>query len=249
MLEGGWVQAAWQGGLGLVVGSFLALASVRLPAGEPIVLARSRCRSCAKALGPHELVPVLSWMIQRGRCRTCAAPIGWRYPVMELSCAGLAAWAALATPGLPGALGALFAWQLLLIAAIDAEHYWLPDRLTLPLAITGLLAAALFEAHQALDRVVGAAAGFLALAGLAWGYRRLRGREGLGGGDPRLLAGIGAWVGWQGLPLTLLLASLAGLSLVLAARLWGRPMAGDDRLPFGAFLALGAWLSWLHATG
>ena len=192
LLEGGWVQAAWQGGLGLVVGSFLALASVRLPAGEPIVLARSRCRSCGKALGPHELVPVLSWMIQRGRCRTCAAPIGWRYPVMELSCAGLAAWAALATPGPPGALGALFAWQLLLIAAIDAEHYWLPDRLTLPLAITGLLAAALFEPHQALDRVIGAAAGFLALAGLAWGYRRLRGREGLGGGDPRLLAGIGA---------------------------------------------------------
>ena len=141
-------------------------------------------------------------------------------------------------------LTALFAWQLLLIAVVDAEHFWLPDRLTFPLGATGLVAAASLEAHRLADAVIGAAAGFAALWLLASGYRRLRGREGLGGGDPFLLAAIGAWVGWAGLPSVLLWAGVAGLSVVAGRAAAGRRLSGADRLPFGVFLAIGGWLTW-----
>ncbi len=174
------------------------------------------------------------------------SPTRRRYALAALASAVIGVWAALAQP-MPLAAGftALLGWQLLLIAVIDAEHFSLPDRLTLPLLATGLLAAVLIDHTAPLDAVIGAAVGFGALWSLAFAYRRLRGFDGLGDGDPILLAAGGAWVGWIGLPSVLLWASVAGLSFVGARFLTGRRMSATDRLPFGPCLAAGIWLTWL----
>jgi leader peptidase (prepilin peptidase)/N-methyltransferase len=145
-----------------------------------------------------------------------------------------------------GVAGAILAWWLLLVAVIDAEHQWLPDGLTLPLLAGGLLVGAWRGAAALQAQLIGAVVGFAALAMVAAAYRRVRGREGLGGGDPRLFAAAGAWVGWTGLPSVLLWASAAGLSLVLARQALGGVVRSDDRLPFGTFLAVGAWLTWIY---
>ena len=175
-----------------------------------------------------------------------APPGRRRYALMALAAGGLGIWAALAQPTLLAAvLTALLGWQLLLIAVVDAEHFCLPDQLTLPLLVTGGLAAVLLDHTAPLDAVIGAAAGFGALWLLAFVYRRLRGREGLGDGDPFLLAAGGAWVGWMGLPSVLLWASAAGLSLVMARLLLGNRVTAADRLPFGPCLAVGIWLTWM----
>lgn len=158
----------------------------------------------------------------------------------------LGAWSALLFDGPLAVVGAVFGVALLLIAAIDAEHLWLPNILTLPLGAAGLAVSLVFGPGRFIDHVIGAAIGFLALAGLAALYRRLRGREGLGGGDARLLAALGAWVGWAGLPSILVWASLAGLSWVLARILARRAPAPDTALPFGTYMAIGAWLTWLY---
>ena len=169
-----------------------------------------------------------------------------RHALMALAAAGIGVWAALAQPTVPAAvLTALLGWQLLLIALIDGEHFCLPDQLTLPLLATGGLAAALLDHTAPLDALFGAAAGFASLWLLAFVYRRLRGREGLGDGDPFLLAAGGAWVGWMGLPSVLLWASAAGLSLVGARLLVGSKVSATDRLPFGPCLAVGIWLTWM----
>lgn len=160
--------------------------------------------------------------------------------MIELACALLGIWAAFASPGLLGLTGAILAWQLVLISVIDAEHLWLPDRLTGALALTGLLAAVPFGEDELAHRAIGLAAGFLSLWLMRRGYCLLRRREGLGGGDPKLFGAIGAWVGWTGLPSVLVVASVVGL---LTAFLW-RPRS-DARLPLGTFLALGAWLVWI----
>lgn len=238
--------AAGLGLLGLLAGSFLGLVSVRLPAGRGVVLGRSRCGGCDRVLSPLQLIPVVSYGLSRGRCAACGSPIPLRYPLMELAAAGIGAWAGLSQPGLaPAILTALLGWQLLLIAVVDGEHFWLPDILTLPLLASGLAAAALLDSHRLLDAAVGAAVGFAGLWLVAFLYRRLRGREGLGGGDPFLLAAGGAWVGWLGLPTVLIWASAAGLSLVLGRAATGRSVSGSDRLPFGVFLGAGIWLTWL----
>lgn len=169
-----------------------------------------------------------------------------RYALMAAAAAALGVWAALAQPApLAAVLTALLGWQLLLIAVIDAEHFRLPDPLTLPMLATGGVAALLLDHTAPLDAVVGAAAGFAGLWMLAFLYRRLRGREGLGDGDPILLAAGGAWVGWIGLPSVLLWASAAGLSFVAARLLVGGRVSGEDRLPFGPCLAAGIWLTWM----
>lgn len=187
-----------------------------------------------------------------GRVRLApAAPGSTRGGLARLSllAAGgaiLGLWSTLGQTSVAAAiLTALFAWQLLLIAVVDAEHFWLPDRLTFPLAATGLIAAAALDERRLVDSIIGAAVGFAALWLLARAYRRLRGREGLGGGDPFLFGAIGAWVGWAGLPSALLWAGLAGLSVVAGRAAAGRPLSGADRLPFGVFLAIGGWLTWM----
>lgn len=169
-----------------------------------------------------------------------------RYVLMALAGAALGTWAGLAQPApLAATLTALLGWQLLLIAVIDAETFRLPDRLTLPLLASGGLAAVLLDHTAPLDAVIGAAVGFAGLWGLAFAYRRLRGRDGLGDGDPILLAAGGAWVGWIGVPSVLLWAAAAGLSFVAARLLTGNRVSGGDRLPFGPCLAVGIWLTWI----
>ena len=229
---------------GAVVGSFLGLVSLRLPKGEPVALGRSHCSGCGRALGPVDLVPLLSFLALRGRCRKCGAAIERRYPIIEAAAALVGLVSALAAPGWEALAAALLGWWLLLLAVLDVEHYWLPDQLTWPLVALGLLATALFAPPLLINHAIGAAVGFVLLWGVAAAYRRLRGRHGLGGGDAKLFAAAGAWVGWQDLPLVLLGAAVT--ALVAALILHGRDKDFlTKRLPFGAFLAPAIWLVYL----
>ena len=240
-----WLRALIGAGLGLVAGSFLAAAAMRWPQGRGVARGRSACDACAAPLGPGELVPLLSYAIQRGRCRRCGARIDPRHPAIELAAAAMGAVALAVHPGPLGPVTALLGWWLLLIAIIDLEHLWLPDRLTLPLIPLGLLAAWAGLGPPLPERLAGAAIGWAALFLIAWLYRALRGREGMGGGDPRLLGAIGAWVGaWQ-LPAILLGAGLLGLAAVLLIRLRGEAVTAASRLPLGTLMALAAWPVWL----
>jgi leader peptidase (prepilin peptidase)/N-methyltransferase len=235
-------------GLGLIAGSFVAAASLRWPEGRSIVRGRSACDSCAAPLGPAELIPLLSWAIQRGRCRRCGARIDPRHPAIELAAALLGAVALAAHPGPLGPVTALLGWWLLLIAIVDLEHQWLPDRLTLPLIPLGLLAAWAGLGPPLAERAAGAVLGWAVLALIALLYRRLRGREGMGGGDPKLLGALGAWVGALQLPAILLGAGLLGLAVVLAMRLRGETVTATSRLPLGTLMAVAAWPAWLVAA-
>ncbi len=230
--------------LGTVVGSFTSTILLRWPAGRP-VSGRSACDGCGRVLGVADLFPLLSFVAARGRCRACRTPIDRRHFALELASAFIGALSLWLQPGAAGLLTAVFGWWLLLIAAIDLEHQWLPDRLTLPLLPAGLVAAWSGVGPMLADRLIGAAAGFAILALLRAGYRHLRGREGMGGGDPKLLAAIGAWPGWQALPFLLLGAGLVGLASLAAMRLRGQTVAGDTRLPLGSLMAVAAWPLWL----
>jgi leader peptidase (prepilin peptidase)/N-methyltransferase len=241
------VIAVLMGLLGLIFGSFIAAVTVRLPRDEDIVRGRSRCMSCERTLAPWQLVPVFSWLVQRGRCGWCRAPISPRYILIELAAGAIGVWAALfGQAWLMVAITALLGWQLLLIALIDAENFWLPDELTIPLIVTGLAATAWIARGWPVEQIVGVVVGFGLLWLMAWLYKRLRGREGLGGGDPFLFAGAGAWVGWTGLPSVLLWACAVGFSLVAARLILRRRVEATDRLPFGTFLCVGIWLVWLY---
>lgn len=249
------IFAAFLGGVGLIVGSFLGLVSLRLPRGEDVVFDRSRCGGCGRTLKPWRMIPVLSWALSRGRCADCGSVIPMRYPLIELGSGLIGVWAGLssgdfATALMTGVLG----WNLLIIALVDAEHFWLPDQLTLPLFAGGMIAAVVLHPAglpAALPAalgppLLGAAVGFGGLWLLARLYRLVRGREGLGGGDPFLLGAGGAWIGWTGLPSVLLWASAAGLSVVLAMLIVRCRVSATDRLPFGVFLSIGLWLTWLY---
>ncbi|MBU1347746.1 MAG: A24 family peptidase [Alphaproteobacteria bacterium] len=243
------VTAILMGLLGLIFGSFIAAVTVRMPRDEDILFGRSRCMSCGETLKPWQLVPMFSWLVQRGRCALCGAAVSPRYILIECAAGGIGVWSALF--GHDGgwiviAATAVLGWQLLLIALIDAENFWLPDELTLPLIATGLIAAAVIAKGWPIPQLIGAVAGFVLLWVLAEVYRRVRRRDGLGGGDPILFAGAGAWVGWTGLPTVLLWACAAGFSIVLTLLITRRAVAMTDRLPFGTFLAVGIWLTWLY---
>ncbi|WP_422060397.1 prepilin peptidase [Sphingopyxis sp.] len=226
--------------IGLVLGSFIATLALRWPAGRSVV-GRSQCDGCGRSLRPWELVPLLSALSARGRCRSCSARIDPFHSWVELGAALIGTAALAIMPGTAGWLWALFGWLLLPLALLDARHFWLPDRLNAILAITGLLLAGPMLATSLLDRWIGALAGGLILAAVAWAYRRLRGSEGMGGGDPKLVAATGAWLGWQALPLMLLLASLGGIAWALVAQRKGdRPLA-QRRVPFGLFVCASAW--------
>ncbi len=235
--------------LGAIVGSFVAALVMRWPRGESVVGGRSRCDACGETLRAAELVPLMSYLVQRGRCRRCGARIDPKHPAVELAGALIGAVAVLAHP-LPLALvTAALGWWLLAVAAIDAEEQWLPDVLTLPLVPLGLLAAWAGFGPPVLDRALGAAAGGLGLALLAWLYRIARGREGMGGGDPKLLAGIGAWLGVLQLPFVLLGAGLVGLAAALAMAARGHDVRAATRLPLGSLMAVVAWPLWILPAG
>ncbi|OSZ66786.1 prepilin peptidase [Sphingomonas sp. IBVSS2] len=240
-----WGWAVLLGVLGLVFGSFIATLAIRWPEGRTISRGRSECDSCGRGLHAGELVPVISYVLQRGRCRGCGAPIRMSHVLTELLGGAIGVAAAIASPDPAGAAGAAFGWLLLTLAALDVAALWLPNALTGLLAAAGL-ATGLAGLDPPLDaRLLGGAAGFGVLWLVAWGYKRLRGRQGLGGGDPKLFGGIGLWLGWQALPLVLLAACLIGLAGVLGLMLGGRRVTATDRLPFGVMLAAAAFAVWL----
>lgn len=222
--------------LGLLLGSFLNVVVWRLPRGESVAWPGSRCPACGHAVRPRDNLPLLGWLLLRGRCRDCAAPISPRYPLVEAA-GGLAAAAALLAAPSPAAAAAALLLLLALIAVflIDLDHRLILDVITLPGVALGLLLCPLLGTART-DALLGAAGGWLVLEGVRLGYRRWRGIEGLGGGDVKLAAMLGAWLGWQGVLLTFLLGSFAGAALGLAMAARGRA----DRLtalPYGVFLA------------
>lgn len=239
MSPAGWGWAIAGLVAGAIAGSFLATLTLRWPSGRNL-RGRSACDGCGRTLRVIEMIPLLSALASRGRCRTCGERIDPDQAAIEWGAAAIGASALGLAPGIAGLGWALLGWLLLTLAAIDTRHFWLPDRLTLPLAGAGLLIGGLTTGVSLLDRTVGGIAGFAALWGLGAAYRRLRGREGLGGGDAKLLAAIGTWLGWQALPFVLLAASLLGL---LAAALGG-DIRRDRPVAFGAALAASALPGW-----
>jgi leader peptidase (prepilin peptidase)/N-methyltransferase len=231
--------------LGAVVGSFLATVVVRWPEGRSIADGRSTCDACGRSLRAAELVPLLSALASRGRCRTCGARINPVHPAIEAACLLVGLSAGLVAPPAQAAAGAAFGWLLVTLAALDWRHFWLPDRLTAPLALLGVVAGAAGLAPELRDRLIGGAGGFALLWLVAAGYRAWRGRDGMGGGDPKLFGAIGLWLGWRLLPAVLVLAGIIGLGVVLLQRLRGRPIAADAALPFGTLLAAAAYPAWL----
>ncbi len=228
-----------------VIGSFLGVLILRLPAGRPIGWARSCCDSCGRALGLRDLVPFLSYIALRGRCRHCGASIGRFALAIELSALIVAVWAAGLDSGVHLWADCIFGWTLLALAWIDAEHFILPDVLTLPLIVVGLSFAWLLEPEAILDHAIGAVAGYVLLRLVELLYARLRGRAGLGEGDAKLFAAIGAWVAWWGLGDVLLIAAVAGIGVALASGVRGR-IRPTTVVPFGPCLGFAAWLVWLY---
>lgn len=228
------------------VGSFLGVLVARLPVGGAVVFARSACPSCHHRLAAADLVPLLSWLASRGRCRHCGASIGAIYPGLEVGALAVAAWAATVTPGWLLWASCALGWTLLALSAIDWRHHSLPDQLTLPLLGAGLAVAYAARPDGIVHHLAGAAAGFAAFAAVRWCYARLRGREGLGLGDAKLLAAAGAWVAWQGLPGVVLIAAVGALAVALGGALRGRSLRPESRLAFGPYLSLGTWLVWLY---
>lgn len=240
-----WLWPVLLGVLGLVFGSFIATVAIRWPKGRSALHGRSECDACGKALGGTELVPVASFVLQRGRCRGCGAPVHPSHVVTELAGMMIGIVAGILVPGIGGVAGAVFGWMLLALAALDLAAFWLPNLLTGALAAAGL-AAGLFGIWPPIDvRLIGGIGGFATLAAVASGYRLIRGRQGLGGGDPKLFGAIGCWLGWQALPMVLLAGTLIGLAAILGLRMGGRKIAATDRLPFGAMLAAAAFTVWI----
>jgi leader peptidase (prepilin peptidase)/N-methyltransferase len=228
------------------VGSFLGVVVERLPAGRTVVLGRSTCDHCGETLTARDLIPLVSYLARRGRCRCGRAALSRFHPGIELAALAVALSAALVLSGwlLWASLG--LGWTLLTLAAIDWREFVLPDILTLPLILSGLALAWAIDPALLWGHALGALAGFASLALIAGVYRRVRGREGLGLGDAKLLAAAGAWLGWQGLPSVLLIAAVSALALALATALGGGKLAWTSRIAFGPHLALGFWLVWLY---
>jgi leader peptidase (prepilin peptidase)/N-methyltransferase len=224
------------GVLGLALGSFLNVLIVRLPAGDSVVRPGSRCPRCGVRLRWIHNVPVLSWLALRGRCASCHAAIGWQYPVVELATAAIWAGHAAAWGATPRALsGAVLLTLLLAISVIDARHFLIPDELSLGGLAIGFLLSVLPGPPSVPESAIGSIVG----GGLLWivaivGSAAL-GREAMGGGDIKLMAMLGAFLGWQGALLTIFLGALLG-TLVFLPIAW----RSDRLVPFGVFLALGA---------
>ena len=254
--------------LGLLIGSFLNVVVYRLPLmlerdwkaqareilelpGEPqqttfnLILPNSQCPHCAHEIKPWENIPVLSYLALRGKCSNCKAPISKRYPLIELACGLLSAYVAWHfgfTWQTAGML--LLTWGLLAMSLIDADHQLLPDALVLPLLWLGLIVNYFGLFTSLGDALWGAVAGYLSLWSVYWLFKLVTGKEGMGYGDFKLLAMLGAWGGWQVLPLTILLSSLVGAVLgVIMLRL--RNAETSTPIPFGPYLAIAGWIALL----
>ncbi len=277
-----WAVYAWL--VGLCVGSFLNVVAYRLPlmlerrwqadcralleqnGSEPwpedrplpfnLCLPGSHCPHCNEPIRWHENIPLLSWLALRGRCAHCRSLISARYPLVELGTAMLSLVLVMEMGlGWPTFFALLLLWTLIACTIIDFEHQLLPDDLTLPLLWLGLLLNTRHVYVAAPDAILGAALGYLLLWSVYWLFRLFTGKEGMGYGDFKLLAALGAWMGWQGLPLILLLASVtgavAGIAYLIVRR---RSLA----FPFGPYLAIAGYvvmieyhplMSWLYGHG
>ena len=246
--------------LGLCVGSFLNVVIHRLPkmmeaqwraecahlAGELLAPAepfnllqpRSHCPTCAAPIGAWQNVPVVSWMVLRGKCAKCKAPISFRYPAVELLAGALALAVALRfgySLALPA--GLIFVWALLALTFIDLDTQLLPDDITLPLLWLGLIANSFNAFTDLQSAVAGAIGGYMLLWLVYWGFRLIAKKEGMGYGDFKLLAALGAWVGWQVLPVVVLVSACLG-AIVGGLLLWRSKQGMETRIPFGPYLAV-----------
>ncbi|MCY3621255.1 MAG: A24 family peptidase [Gammaproteobacteria bacterium] len=266
-----WTAALLTSLAGLCVGSFLNVVIDRLPIMlrrqwrmhaletlniEPppasrfnLATPRSHCPVCGSVVKALHNVPVLSWMVLRGRCAKCGSPIPVRLPAVELAGAALAI-AAIALWGFQWIALAYYVFLMVLLASalIDAETTLLPDQLTLPLLWLGLLAATAFEATPTLfDAMAGAVTGYLSLWLVYWAFRLVTRREGMGYGDFKLMAAIGAWLGWQTVPAVILVAAVLGLVYAVVRILRRRATRGTP-IPFGPFLAVAATAALFAST-
>jgi leader peptidase (prepilin peptidase) / N-methyltransferase len=231
------------GGLfGAVIGSFLNVCIVRLPAEQSVVSPPSRCPRCGRPVGWSDNIPVLSWLLLRGKCRGCREPISILYPLVELSVALL--WAGMAWRhglSLEALKGALFGTLLIGIALTDAREYIIPNEFTWGGLAIGLVLAAAGGIPSITAAVIGAVVGFLLLwlvgAVGTWAFKE----EAMGGGDIKMMAMVGAFIGWQGVLLTIFLGALAGTLIFLPLTLLGR----KKLVPFGVFLAIGAAVTYV----
>lgn len=228
--------------MGLCVGSFLNVVIYRLPRRQSLVRPASRCPRCGRSLSWFDNIPVLSWIVLRGRCRQCGERVSPQYPIVELVTALAAVAILLVTP--PGPLLAsrlVLGAALIALFVIDLEHQILPNAITLPGIAVGLLFSLAAPPGLA-DAVIGAVLGAGVLYGIAAAYYLVRREEGMGMGDVKMLAMIGAFLGWRTVLLTLVLSSFAG-ALVGAGMLAGRRGGLRYALPFGTFLAVGAFVA------
>ncbi|HKY18415.1 MAG TPA: A24 family peptidase [Rhizomicrobium sp.] len=228
------------------IGSFLGVVVTRHERPVSALTGRSACAHCGAVLGPCDLVPILSWIGLGGKCRHCGGAVGLFYPVMELAALAVAIWSASLFSGLTLWASCGLGWTLLALAATDLRYFILPDILTLPLIAAGFLANAFLDLSSLTDYGLGAVAGYLFVRVLRFTYRVLRKREGMGLGDAKLFAAAGAWVSWWGLPTVLVLASVLGLAGVLIQSWRGHRLDPMQRVPFGAFLSAGLWITWLY---
>jgi leader peptidase (prepilin peptidase)/N-methyltransferase len=226
------------------VGSFLGVLIRRLPEGRDVVWARSGCEACGHPIGAFDLVPLLSYLVLRGRCRHCGARIAGFHLAVELAAIAVPVWV-LAVESDQAAVWASCAlgWTLLALGWIDLRHFLLPDVLTLPLLLAGLVVTWLQEPELLAGNAVGAAAGYLLFRAVELGYRTWRGKDGLGQGDAKLMAAAGAWAGWQALPSIMVGAAFAGIAL---ADWRGGLRSREAQIPFGPCIALALWVVYLH---
>ena len=226
----------WAAFLGAAVGSFLNVCIARLPAGESVVKPRSRCPACGESIGWYDNIPILSFLLLRARCRHCRQPISWQYPAVEAST--LAIWVGMALaygPTPRGLVGAIFLSILLAIALTDAKHYLIPDPLSIGGLAAGLAASFMPGPPTPLLAVLGASLGFVVLFGVGWLGELAFKKPAMGGGDMKMMAMVGAFLGPLGAVMTIFLGALTG-SLIFGPI----SLKTGKLVPFGVFLALGA---------
>jgi leader peptidase (prepilin peptidase) / N-methyltransferase len=227
-----------------------------VPARFNLSTPRSACPNCQTRITAWQNIPVLSWLLLRGRCAACKTKISARYPLVELTTGILSAWVAWHFGfGVPAACGLLVTWALIALTGIDIDHQLLPDGITLPLMWAGLLAAVVMGPIaaspipvSARDAIIGAVSGYGSLWLVFHTFRLITGKEGMGYGDFKLFAALGAWLGWKLLPLVIVLSAATGAVLgILMIVLRGRDRSAP--MPFGPYLAAAGWLAMLYGDG
>ncbi len=213
-----------------------------------LLLPRSRCPKCSHLIGATQNIPLISWLIQKGRCKHCQCKISARYPGVELLTGLLSLVAAVFIPfGWPLLFALIFTWALIALSFIDIDTMLLPDQLTLPLLWLGLLINLSSMFTHLNDAVLGAILGYLVLWSIYWLFKLLTGKEGMGYGDFKLLAALGAWFGWQALPVIILLSSLTGAVLGIAQVVLSKDKKSRP-IPFGPYLAIAGFIFLLYGN-